>query len=87
MPCFVVLTGKLEILMTRLSGERVLVTHGPGGFSGEMVLISGARSLSRGRVAEPGEFREGESGERKAAVTFEILSLLMPHLLLPLTSN
>jgi thioredoxin reductase (NADPH) len=58
MPCFVVLTGKLEILMTRLSGESVLVTHGPGGFSGEMVLISGARSLSRGRVAEPGEFLE-----------------------------
>ena len=57
-PCFVVLSGKLEILMTRLSGEYVLVTFGPGGFSGEMVLISGARSLSRGRVAEPGEFLE-----------------------------
>ena len=58
MPCFVVLSGKLEILMTRLSGEHVFVTYGPGGFSGEMVLISGARSLSRGRVAEPGEFLE-----------------------------
>jgi thioredoxin reductase (NADPH) len=58
MPCFVVLSGKLEILITRLSGEQVFVTHGPGGFSGEMVLISGARSLSRGRVAEPGEFLE-----------------------------
>src|ERR1035441_162274 len=51
-PCCVVLSGKLEILMTRLSGEYVLVTFGPGGFSGEIVLISGARSLSRGRVAE-----------------------------------
>jgi thioredoxin reductase (NADPH) len=58
MPCFVVLSGKLEILMTRLSGEYVLVTYGPGGFSGELVMISGARSLSRGRVAEPGEFLE-----------------------------
>jgi thioredoxin reductase (NADPH) len=58
MPCFVVLSGKLEILMTRLSGEQVIVTYGPGGFSGEMVLISGARSLSRGRVVEPGEFLE-----------------------------
>jgi thioredoxin reductase (NADPH) len=58
MPCFVVLSGKLEILMTRLSGEHVFVTYGAGGFSGEMVLISGARSLSRGRVAEPGEFLE-----------------------------
>ncbi|HEY1903007.1 MAG TPA: FAD-dependent oxidoreductase [Terracidiphilus sp.] len=58
MPCFVVLSGKLEILVTQLSGEQVLVTFGPGGFSGEMVLISGARSLSRGRIAEPGEFLE-----------------------------
>jgi thioredoxin reductase (NADPH) len=58
MSCFVVLSGKLEILMTRLSGEHVFVSYGPGGFSGEMVLISGARSLSRGRVAEPGEFLE-----------------------------
>jgi thioredoxin reductase (NADPH) len=44
--------------MTRLSGEHVFVTYGLGGFSGEMVLISGARSLSHGRVAEPGEFLE-----------------------------
>ncbi|MGA2908409.1 MAG: FAD-dependent oxidoreductase [Terracidiphilus sp.] len=58
MPCFVVLSGKLEILMTRLSGEQVFVTYGVGGFSGEMVLISGARSLSRGRVGESGEFLE-----------------------------
>jgi thioredoxin reductase (NADPH) len=56
--CFVVLSGKLEILVTQLSGEQVVVAFGPGGFSGEMVLISGARSLSRGRVAEPGEFLE-----------------------------
>jgi thioredoxin reductase (NADPH) len=58
LPCFVVLSGKLEILMTGLTGEYVFVAFGPGGFSGEMVLISGARSLSRGRVAEPGEFLE-----------------------------
>ena len=58
MPCFVVLSGKLEIVITRLSGEHVIVTYGPGGFSGEMVLISGARSLARGRVAEAGEFLE-----------------------------
>src|SRR5579862_3837779 len=58
MPLFVVLSGKLEIVVTQLSGEQVVVAFGPGEFSGEMVLISGARSLSRGRVAEPGEFLE-----------------------------
>jgi len=58
MSCFVVLSGKLDIAMPGLSGEQVFVTHGPGQFSGEVVLISGARALSRGRVAEPGEFLE-----------------------------
>ncbi|MGC1784516.1 MAG: FAD-dependent oxidoreductase [Acidobacteriaceae bacterium] len=56
--CFVVLSGKLDIAMPGLSGEQVFVTYGPGQFSGEVVLISGARALSRGRVAEPGEFLE-----------------------------
>ena len=58
MSCFVVLSGKLEIAVPDLSGEHVLVTYGPGQFSGEVVLISGARALSRGRVADPGEFLE-----------------------------
>ena len=58
MPCFVVLSGKLDIAVSGLWGEQVFVTYGPGQFSGEVVLISGARALSRGRVAEPGEFLE-----------------------------
>jgi thioredoxin reductase (NADPH) len=56
MPCFIVLSGKLDIVMTRLSGEHVFATHGPGNFSGDMVMISGTGSLARGRVSEPGEF-------------------------------
>jgi thioredoxin reductase (NADPH) len=58
MSCYVVLSGKLDIVVTDLSGDHVFVTYGPGQFSGEVVLISGARALSRGRVAEPGEFLE-----------------------------
>jgi thioredoxin reductase (NADPH) len=57
-PCFVVLSGKLDAVITRLSGEHTFATHGPGNFSGDMVLISGAGSMARGRVAEPGEFLE-----------------------------
>jgi len=56
MPCYVVLSGKLDIVITSLSGEHVFATHGPGNFSGDMVLISGTGSMARGRVAEPGEF-------------------------------
>ena len=58
MSCFVVVSGKLEISMPRLSGEEVFTSHGPGQFSGDVVLISGAGSLARGRVSEPGEFLE-----------------------------
>jgi thioredoxin reductase (NADPH) len=58
MSCFVVLSGKLDIVLQGLTSEQVYVTYGPGQFSGEVVLISGARGLSRGRVAEAGEFLE-----------------------------
>ena len=58
MSCFVVLSGELDIAMVGLSGEQVFVNYGPGQFSGEVVLISGARALARGRVAKPGEFLE-----------------------------
>jgi len=57
-PCFVILSGKLEIVLTKLSGEHVFATHGPGNFSGDVVMISGAGSMARGRVGEPGEFLE-----------------------------
>jgi thioredoxin reductase (NADPH) len=58
LPCFVLLSGTLDIVITRLSGEHIVATHGPGNFSGDMVLISGAASMARGRVSEPGEFLE-----------------------------
>ena len=58
MSCFVVLSGKLEIVLAGLFSEQVFVAYGPGQFSGEVVMISGARALSRGQVAEPGEFLE-----------------------------
>lgn len=56
--CFVVLSGKLDIVLPDLSGERLVVSYSPGQFSGEMVMISGNRGLSRGRVTEAGEFLE-----------------------------
>jgi len=58
MPMFVLLSGKLEVVQPTCAGERALVTHEPGGFSGEINMISGRRSLARGRVTEPGEVLE-----------------------------
>jgi thioredoxin reductase (NADPH) len=57
-PFFVLLSGKLDILQPDPAGERLIVTHGPGSFTGEMTMVSGRGSLVRGRVSEPGEFLE-----------------------------
>src|SRR5271157_3144175 len=58
MPFFVLLSGSMEIVQPSLSGEREIVKHGPGEFTGEITMISGQRCLVRGRVTEPGEFLE-----------------------------
>src|SRR5260370_16399778 len=55
---FVLLSGSMEIVQSDLTGERLIVTHGPGNFTGEMTMISGRGTLVRGRVTEPGEFLE-----------------------------
>ncbi|MGB7132253.1 MAG: FAD-dependent oxidoreductase [Candidatus Sulfotelmatobacter sp.] len=57
-PFFVVLSGGLEIVQPEQHGERLIVKHGPGAFTGEMTMISGRLSLARGRVTEAGEFLE-----------------------------
>jgi len=58
MPMFILLSGSLEVVQPTCSGERELVKHEAGGFSGEINMISGRRSLAQGRVAEAGEFLE-----------------------------
>jgi thioredoxin reductase (NADPH) len=57
-PFFVLLSGQMEIVQPTLDGERPVITHGPGGFTGEMTMISGQGCLVRGRVTEAGDFLE-----------------------------
>ncbi len=57
-PFFVMLSGSMEIVQADMKGERPIVTHGPGEFTGEITMISGQRCLVRGRVTEAGEFLE-----------------------------
>jgi thioredoxin reductase (NADPH) len=57
-PVFVVLSGSMEVVQPDLQGERLIVKHEPGNFTGEMTAISGRLSLARGRVAADGEFLE-----------------------------
>ena len=57
-PFFVLLSGRMDIVQPDLNGEMPVTTHGPNQFTGEMTMISGRRSLARGRVTEPGEVLE-----------------------------
>jgi len=57
-PFFVLLSGGMEIVQPSLNGERKIVEHKAGGFTGEMTMISRRGALVRGRVTEPGEFLE-----------------------------
>jgi len=57
-PFFVLLSGALEIVQPTVTGERLIVTHQAGSFTGEMTMISGRGALARGRVTAAGEFIE-----------------------------
>lgn len=57
-PFLVLLSGAMEIVQPDFNGERAIATHKPGEFTGELSMISGQRSLVRGRVTEAGEFLE-----------------------------
>jgi thioredoxin reductase (NADPH) len=39
-PFFVLLSGGIEIVQPSLAGERLIVKHGPGEFTGEIFMIS-----------------------------------------------
>ena len=55
---FVVLTGRLEVLQTNGDGERLIATHDPGEFFGDVHLLSGRPSIVRARMAGDGEVLE-----------------------------
>jgi thioredoxin reductase (NADPH) len=57
-PFFVLLSGNMDVVQPGLFGEIRVATHGPGGFTGELTMISGRRSLVRGRITEAGEVLE-----------------------------
>jgi thioredoxin reductase (NADPH) len=67
-PFFVLLSGTLEILQPDLRGERLIVRHEVGSFTGEITMISGRRCLLRGRVTAPGELLEMNNHDFRALV-------------------
>ncbi len=55
---FLVNRGSVEIVRVLGPTEQVMVTHGPGSFTGGVNTISGRRGLARVRAAEDGEVIE-----------------------------
>ncbi len=52
---YVVLSGSIDIILDVDDEERVIVTHGPGRFLGELNLLTGLRVFVSARVADDGE--------------------------------
>ncbi|MDT8070894.1 MAG: FAD-dependent oxidoreductase [Terriglobia bacterium] len=57
-PFFVLLSGSMEIVQPCYQGDRLIVQHNAGEFTGEVNMISGQPSLVLGRITEPGDFLE-----------------------------
>jgi len=78
-PFFVLLSGSMEIVQPSLQGERSVATHGPGEFTGELMMISGQRCLVLGRVTGAGEFLEagGDALRSIVAKDSELSEILM----------
>ena len=89
-PFFVLLSGNLDIVQPDgIGGERAIVTHHAGGFTGEMTMISNRGVLARGRVSEAGEFIELNSQQLHALVArdAELNEILMRAFIFPRTSE
>src|SRR5438477_13029560 len=67
-PFFVLVSGSLEIVQPDFDGERLIVSHGPGAFTGEVTMVFGEGCLLRGRVTEPGEFLYFSGGAVRSLV-------------------
>jgi thioredoxin reductase (NADPH) len=52
---YIILSGRIEILLRTDGQERLITTHGPGRFLGELNLLTGLRVFVDARVVEDGE--------------------------------
>ena len=57
-PVFVVISGEIKILAVGGGEDRTVTTYRPGQFSGELLMISGRRSIYRCQVIEAGTLLE-----------------------------
>jgi thioredoxin reductase (NADPH) len=76
---YVVLEGAVDILQPALGADRLVVRHGPGGFTGEINMLSARRSLVRARAAAPSQLVcvDREALRRLVQTDAELSEILM----------
>ncbi len=57
-PFFVVVAGSFEVVRPSASSDTLITVHHPGGFTGEVNMLTGRRTLVRSRAAEDSEVIE-----------------------------
>ena len=57
-PFFVVTAGSIEVVRPSATSEQLITVHRRGGFTGEVNMLSGRRTLVRSRAAKEGEVIE-----------------------------
>jgi thioredoxin reductase (NADPH) len=70
-PCFVVMSGILDVVQRDGATEHLVISQGAGQFTGEATMISGRRALFQIRAREAGEVVELERAEVSALVQVE----------------
>jgi thioredoxin reductase (NADPH) len=61
-PCFILLSARLEIVQPSIHGERLVFHLCPGMFTGEARMIAGQRTVVQARVIQAGEILELRPG-------------------------
>ena len=67
-PFFVLLSASMEIVQPDINGDRLITTHKPGSFTGELSMISGQRCLVLGRITDAGEVLELSTQELRSLI-------------------
>jgi thioredoxin reductase (NADPH) len=83
-PFLLVASGELEILQPTGNGEELITTHRAGQFFGDVVMLSGRRSLVRARMGQAGEVIElsRERLQEVLQIDSELSEILMRAFLL-----
>src|SRR2546428_9816188 len=74
-PLFVVVSGEVQSLRPTGVTEILIVAYGPGQFSGEAIMITGRRAISRLRASEPGEVIQIEREQLLALIQTDAAEL------------